>query len=212
MVNFFHERGYPSNITNTALHRCQAITREESLRNKDTSNNCQRTPLVLTYHPSIAPVSDIIKRNWKIISEHPSTKDIITDPPLLSLRRDKNTKDYLVRASLPSDGQHKISTGTSPCRRRRYNTCRHVLSTSTVTGPDGTDHIKKNSHAFPHMWYMPSDASDIPTSSTSAKQNDDYLTVSQNTDVTSVYATQADLSPCISLLMTTHWMMSLSPH
>jgi hypothetical protein len=144
MVNFFHERGYPSNITNTALHRCQAITREESLRNKDTSNNCQRTPLVLTYHPSIAPVSDIIKRNWKIISEHPSTKDIFTDPPLLSLRRDKNTKDLLVRASLPADDQQENSSGTTPCRRRRCNTCRHVLSTGTVAGPDGTYHIKKS--------------------------------------------------------------------
>ena len=143
MGTFFQERGYPSDITTAALQRCQTITREESLRIKEKdTDNCQRTPLVITYHPSIAPVSEIIRRNWHIISDHPSTKDIFTDPPIISYRRDKNIKDHLVRASLQSDDPN-TTVGTSRCQRRRCNTCKHVLATSTITGPKGDYHIKK---------------------------------------------------------------------
>ena len=93
MTTFFKERGYPSNITTTALQRCLTITREDSLKPKerDATNNFQRTPLVLTYHPTIAPVSEIIMRNWKIISEHPSTRDIFAEPSLTAAIKTSRT-------------------------------------------------------------------------------------------------------------------------
>ena len=67
------------------------------------TENFQRTPLVITYHPSIAPVSKIIRHNWHIISKHQSTTDIFTDPPIISYHRDNNIKDHHVRASLQSN-------------------------------------------------------------------------------------------------------------
>lgn len=143
MAEFFRARGYPAHVTNKALRRCSTITRDESLHpNINNKSKSQRVPLVLTYHPSVAPVADVITRNWRILTEHSSTQRIFKTPPITSYRRDKNIKDNVVRASLQSDINPNV--GTTPCRRRVCYTCQHVTTTDCITGPHGnTYHIRK---------------------------------------------------------------------
>ena len=152
--------------------------------------------------PSTTPVSEIIRRNWHVISEHPSNKDIFTDPTIISYRRNKNIKDHLVRASLESDDPN-TTVGTSRCQRRRCNTCKYVLATSTITGPKGDYHIKKAfTYTTSHVVYTIG-LQKTPTCHVHRGDSIVWPTVSPNIGATSLFVTWANQCHNISRLATT---------
>ena len=67
-------------------------------------------------HPSNLVAEKIISRNFQILREDGTTRNIFTKPPL---------KDLLVRSSLPRDLPQQ-SSGTFPCNRTVCRTCPHI--------------------------------------------------------------------------------------
>ena len=51
MFNFFSERGYPDSILSKALNRVQNVNRESALE-PSASDNEERIPFTLTFHPN----------------------------------------------------------------------------------------------------------------------------------------------------------------
>ena len=119
MSNFFSERGYPDSILSKALNRVQNVNRESALE-PSASDNEERIPFTLTFHPNNL---EILKFYNPIRKQAP----IFPNPPLVSFKRDRNLRNSLVRSSLPSN----LEPGTFNCSRKVCNTCPFINSKNT---------------------------------------------------------------------------------
>ena len=146
MREFFHERGYPRNITQSAMDRVQQISREAALNESIKPAN-NRVPLVLTYHPQTLPIRNLIRKNFDILQADEDTREIFQEPPVTAFKKDRNLANHLVRASHPSpDPRDSNTCGTFSCNRNRCNTCPYVSldNFTTILGPKGS--FRVNDH------------------------------------------------------------------
>ena len=133
MSNFFSERGYPDSILSKALNRVQNVNRESALESS-ASDNEERIPFTLTFHPNNLAARNVVLRNFKILQSDPETAPIFPNPPLVSFKRDRNLRNSLVRSSLPSN----LEPGTFNCSRKVCNTCPFISSKTHIRGPNGS--------------------------------------------------------------------------
>ena len=85
---------------------------------KDQSDG--RIPLVLTYHPALNRVYDILRDISIILLVGPERKKLFENKIFLSFRRAKNIKDKLVRAKLPNSDDGGLSVnGCYKCNGRK---------------------------------------------------------------------------------------------
>ena len=70
MSNFFSERGYPDSILSKALNRVQNVNRESTLE-PSASDNEERIPFTLTFHPNNLAARNVVLRNFKILQSDP---------------------------------------------------------------------------------------------------------------------------------------------
>ena len=104
MCQFFKTRGYPDPVIHNSKHRAQSVHPQSaplSSHNKIEG----RIPLTLTFHPHNISVKNIILKNFKLLQHDPTTAEIFAQPLLISYKRDKNLRSFLVRSTLKSDHQ-----------------------------------------------------------------------------------------------------------
>ena len=132
MCHFFKKRCYenPDSVVNTAQHRAEQINRQSALQMSQKERN-ETIPFTLTYHLHNLAAKNIILKNFKLLQNDNETGGIISQPPLMSFKRDKNIGNFLVRSVLKSDDQ----PGTFKCSRKRCNTCPFIQNADKVTGP-----------------------------------------------------------------------------
>ena len=68
----FPERGYPDSILSKALNRVQNVNRESALE-PSASDNEERIPFTLTFHPNNLAARNVVLRNFKILQSDPET-------------------------------------------------------------------------------------------------------------------------------------------
>ena len=99
----FKKRGYPDSVVNTGQHHAQQIDRQSALQTSQKEKN-KRISFTLTYHPHNLAAKNIILKNCKLLQNDNETGSIFfSQPPLISLKRDKNIGNFLVRSVLNSD-------------------------------------------------------------------------------------------------------------
>ena len=101
---FLTARGYPISVIKRQISRALEIPRREALEPRETkSNNTDRIPLVITYHPSLPKLSQIINKHLPILYSSVKCKQAIPKVPMVAYRRSSNIKDMIVRSSLPPE-------------------------------------------------------------------------------------------------------------
>ena len=90
-----------------------------------------RVPLVLAYNQFNTGTKRILLENFEMLFSDPATRTICPEPPLLSYRRDRNLRDYLVHSAERSDSD----AGTFACRHPRCLTCQHTKSQTILQSP-----------------------------------------------------------------------------
>ena len=123
----------PYSILSKALNRVQNVNRESALE-PSASDNEERIPFTLTFHPNNLAARNVVLRNFKILQSDPETAPIFPNPPLVSFKRDRNLRNSLVRSSLPSN----LEPGTFNCSRKVCNTCPFINSKTHIRGPNGS--------------------------------------------------------------------------
>ena len=98
------------------------------------SDNEERIPFTLTFHPNNLAARNVVLRNFKILQSDPETAPIFPNPPLVSFKRDRNLRNSLVRSSLPPN----LEPGTFNCSRKVCNTCPFINSKTHIRGPNGS--------------------------------------------------------------------------
>ena len=121
-------------IIKRVIEETRKTNRNDTLRykNKDKSNT--RTPLVVTYHPDLPPLAQIVNKHFSILQTNDKLKQVFPEPPLISYRRPKNLRDLIVRAKLPSDAPEETNViGSHPCQSSRCKNCKNMTQTNTFT-------------------------------------------------------------------------------
>jgi hypothetical protein len=90
-------------------------------------------PFVITYHPVLSNLSNIVREHWTAIQKHPELCKIFK---VLAFRKPKSLKDILVRADISPRSAYNGQC--QKCNSRRCMTCKNIQCTqkfsSTHTG------------------------------------------------------------------------------
>ena len=132
-----------------ALNRVQNVNREFALE-PSASDNEERIPFTLTFHPNNLAARNVVLRNFKILQSDPETALIFPNPPLVSFKRDRNLRNSLVRSLLPSN----LESGTFSCSRKVCNTCLFINSKTHNRGPNGSYQVMTISTAQPPISFI----------------------------------------------------------
>ena len=132
MKAFFQERGYLDTLLNKDLRKISTVSRDKALRPPAKGDPTEsRVPLVLTYNQFNTGTRRILLDNFGILLSDPATRTIFSELPLVSYRRDRNLREYLVHSADRSDTE----AGTFACRHPRCLTCQHTTSQTILQSP-----------------------------------------------------------------------------
>ena len=124
-------RGYPNSIIERQIIRVLGIPRSEALKPRATmSNNKDRMPLVITYHPSLSKHSQILNKHLRILHSLDKCKKAIINVSLVVYRRNS----MVVRSTLPPD--RPPPRGSFACGMCRSCDNKHDKLCSKPSNPD----------------------------------------------------------------------------
>ena len=107
-------RGYSERMLSSAIDRARRIPRQVALR-RVLSNKEERRPVfAVTYDPRLPAIQSIQAKHWRsMVGQDPYLNEVFMQPPLTAFKRQRNIRDHLVRAKVPSDPK------LYPSRRQR---------------------------------------------------------------------------------------------
>ena len=116
------DRDYPSNIIENAMKRARTISREVALRPTATTTTTRRPVWVVSWDPRLPSLQAITKKHWRTMKlTDPYLEEVFPEPPLIAYKRQKNIRDFLIRAKVPqklnSRPQRKIP-GMKKCNKQ----------------------------------------------------------------------------------------------
>ena len=147
LTNQLHRRGYLKQDIASAIDKARQRSRDALLSYRPKSAEVGTIlPFVLTYHPDLPKVRDIVDKNWSIIESSDELKDIYQSKPVMAFRRPKSLRDFLVRARLKPNSDDDNQTGECrPCGRKRCQCCKMITSAGTVKSSSGaTVRLRQN--------------------------------------------------------------------
>ena len=113
-------RGYKEGEVDQQIERVRSCDRVGLLNRQNKDQKDGRIPLVLTYHPALNKVYDILRESSNVLLVDQKHKELFQNKVFLSFRRAKNLKDQLVRAKLPVSVDESMSVkGCYKCNGRK---------------------------------------------------------------------------------------------
>ena len=121
----FLARGYPSSLVLDAFIKARSSDRNTLLAECVQTTDDTFTVLVTTCHPTFNDLSQIVKRNWGILSHSSKTRDIHKRRLIIALRKPTNLRNLLVGARTD---YHPNTTSKHPAAisGRTYNICEKI--------------------------------------------------------------------------------------
>ena len=117
------DRGYKVGKIDTQLERVKGLQRDTVLNRESKSKDGTRIPLVLTFHPALNGVHEILWKRENILLVDREHRRIFSGKLFVSFRRAKNFKDTLVRAKLQPVNEELVEKGADKCNGRRCQIC-----------------------------------------------------------------------------------------
>jgi hypothetical protein len=131
----FIKRNYPSSLVKNACHNAL----NTSSRAQTPVRTDDRVNFITTYHSSLSSIQKILSRHHNILLSDPRVSKIFPKPPRLVFKRNKNLRDFLVKARLgPPISQRQAQIGCRPCGKLFCKVCKHMIRTNTVLSKDKT--------------------------------------------------------------------------
>ena len=124
-------RGYSERMINSAIDRARKIPRQVALKKVIRRQTEKRPVFALTYDPRLPPIQSIQAKHWRaMVNLDPYLAEVFSQPPLTAYKRQKNIKDHLIRAKVPSDPKPHPSRRNMACRNVE-KTVQHALILGT---------------------------------------------------------------------------------
>ena len=98
------KREYLERTIDAAIDRARQIPRHIALRRVLKKTETTRPVFALTYDPRLPDIQSIQAKHWRsMVSQDPYLSEVFTQPPLTAYKRQRNIRDHLIRAKVPSD-------------------------------------------------------------------------------------------------------------
>ena len=140
MKTWFLKRGYPESIIQSEMDKVK-FKRQRSARKEGITKG---VPLVITYHPLLKSVGNIIRNHLYILYMDKEVKKVFSPAPMVSFKSARKLSSYLVRAKLYPLNR---SVGSFKCKKTRCEVCINVIETDTFTSAVTGETFKIN-HRF----------------------------------------------------------------
>ena len=115
------ERDYRPGMVDNALGKARAVTREFALLKVDKRIEERRPIMVVTYDPRLPAIPAMMAKHWRsMIRDDPYLGEVFPKPPLTAYRRQRTTRDMLIKAKLPEQFSRKSERrvpGMRKCNR-----------------------------------------------------------------------------------------------
>ena len=118
------KRGYESENVRPEIERVYDRSREDLLRKREKVQDDLVT-LVLTYHPALKVVRDILRKAHRHVAKSVKLSKVLTSPPRVAFRNAKTLKDRLVRSKLKTKPNKE--PGVFACGRSNCEICDVLL-------------------------------------------------------------------------------------
>ena len=127
------DRDYKPNIIKSAIDRARLISREDALKKVIRKSDDRRQVFVLTYDPRLPSANQIAKKHWRVMVQDPVLREIFPAPPLIAYRRQKNVREFVIRAKVPPppSRERRVLPGMKRCGK--CVNCPYVQTGRTVT-------------------------------------------------------------------------------
>ena len=131
LTSHLKRRGYYSQEISAAIAKARSHKREDLLSYRPKEESTDTTiPFVMTYHPELPKVKEIVNRHWSIIDSSERLRKVFPKKPVMAYRRPKSLRDLLVKARLPQDPMDNTLPGESkPCGGRACSCCKVMTPT-----------------------------------------------------------------------------------
>ena len=142
-------RGYKQEKVRAEIDRVNNRDRSDLLGKKQKTFD-NRLTLVLTYHPALNQVHQIVQRLQRHVTRSPTLNAALPEPPRIAFRNAKTLRNLLVRSKLKVN-QPK-DPGTHKCGHSLCEICPELVLgnqfTSTNTGKSYTINFHLNCNSF----------------------------------------------------------------
>ena len=120
-------------MINAAISRARSIPRNEALKKVLKAKNSDRPVLTIQYHPALPSLAKIINRHYRTMTLDPHMKSVFPQPPLVAYKRQKNLREYLIRAKVPPvlSRPKRTLPGMKKCNGCTY--CSYIQTGDHVT-------------------------------------------------------------------------------
>ena len=95
MKEWFLARDYPENVVNEQINKVVFGKSQPSRKNSEKG-----IPFVVTYHPKVKKLGKLIKDLLPFLYSDDDVQKFFSSPPMVSYRRARKIKDYIVRSKL----------------------------------------------------------------------------------------------------------------
>ena len=157
LAGMLKDRGYRHGMVQAAIDKARKIPRNIALRKVVKSVNTKRPVAVVSWDPRLPPIDTIQQKHWRgMTSLDPYLKQVFPEPPLLAYKRQKNIRDYLIRAKLPPKQTRPIRhiKGMTKCKRNCV-ICPYILEGREISGGEFkwviNSHVSCNSYNICYM-------------------------------------------------------------
>ena len=148
LKSWLMDRGYKGGEIDTQLERVKGLQRDTLLNRESKSKDGTRIPLVLTFHPALNEVHEILRKCENILLVDREHRRIFSGKLFVSFRRAKNFKDTLVRAKLQPENEELVEKGTHKCNGRRCQICPIMQEGSMFYNADDSRYFRNFSGAY----------------------------------------------------------------
>ena len=99
LCSYLVNRGYKEKQVLREIDRARRIPREDTLWDKQPNKN-SRIPLVVSYHPTLPNIAEILHRLYPVLQSSRHCKEVIPGVPMVAFWRPKSLKDMLVHLEI----------------------------------------------------------------------------------------------------------------
>ncbi len=133
------DRGYKGAEVDREIDRAKHLDRGHIIQDKNRNAENSRIALVLTYHPALNKVYEILQNCLATLCVDDEHRRLFEGRIFLSFRRAKNLKDTLVRSTLSSNVEERVENGSFKCNgRKSCQICSVIKKENTFSHSDNS--------------------------------------------------------------------------
>ena len=151
-------RGHSSRAVHQAINKVKSMPRLSVLSEKPTTRDCanKKIPLVVTYHPSLPPIRQIISTNHHILHTSDRLQRSIPEESMIAFRCPPSLRDPLVQPEVSptiynDSSIPPIQQGMFRCTSRCVTCQEHVLESDSFKSHSTGAHHQIRPH---YLYYF----------------------------------------------------------